>query len=297
MSTATGVLSYGAAVLVAALVTGRRGWHRRGLLVLATIVALGASLWIPEEHTLLRFVAGMLGFVVAMRAADLLRDRRRWSLGERLWLFTAVVDVRNIEPMPVRRAPRRWLAILAYATLATAGWAVAHLDVTGAWSPFVRYAGGAMFIYGIADAACGLAVEGHAALGMRLPPQHHAPILATSVGAFWSKHYNLNVSDWIARHIHRPLVRRGHARWGLAAAFGFSAAFHMWLAWIPLDLTMAASMGAFFVVQGVAVILERTLPVLRRQPVAIRRGWTLAWILLPSPLFVEPFLRIVEGQL
>jgi hypothetical protein len=95
--------------------------------------------------------------------------------------------------------------------------------------------------------------------------------------------------------VHRPVARIGQPRLGLAAAFGFSAAFHMWLSWVPLDAPMALSMGAFFLAQGVAVVIERSFSGFRRLPELVRRAWTLAWVLLPSPLFVEPFLRILEG--
>jgi hypothetical protein len=296
MGFATGLMTYVGATLVASTVTRKVDVVAVAVASAAVVFALVSALWIPPEHTLVRFLVAILGFVVAMRTVDLLRDRRRWSWRDRLWLFTAVVDVRNIEAMPPRRDPMRWWVVLAYAGLATLGWEIAHVDALGSLGWATRYAGGAMFIYGIADAACGLTVEAHAVRGLKVPPQHHAPILATSVGAFWSQHYNLNVSDWIGRHIHRPIARMGRRRWALAAAFAFSAAFHMWLAWVPLDVAMAASMAAFFLVQGAAVLLERTLSRWRHWPARLRRAWTLAWVLIPSPLFVEPFLRIIEGQ-
>jgi hypothetical protein len=59
---------------------------------------------------------------------------------------------------------------------------------------------------------------------------------------------------------------------------------------------MAITMAAFFCVQAVPVALERRWPALRRAPIAVRRSWTIAWPVLPSPLFVEPFLRMLEGQ-
>ena len=107
-----------------------------------------------------------------------------------------------------------------------------------------------VFIYGIADFAGLGTTTLYAANGMRIPRQHHAPILATSVGAFWSRHYNLNVSDWLSRNFYRPLARRGLPLAGLALAFCVSAIFHVWLAYVPLDVPMALSMGAFFLLQG-----------------------------------------------
>ena len=100
-----------------------------------------------------------------------------------------------------------------------------------------------MFIYGVADAVCQGTSAVYALGGMRIPPQHHAPILAPSVGAFWAKHYNRNVSDWLRRNVYTGLARRSPLA-GLAAAFAVSALLHVWLAYVPLDVPMALSMGA-----------------------------------------------------
>jgi hypothetical protein len=253
---------------------------------LAVVVALLCGFVVPPEHTFLRFVFAVQGFVVLMRALDLWADPRDWSWRFRVWLLSTAVDVRDA--VPVARRLGGILPIAGYAILAASGW---WLSQVGSDLPPLRWLGGAIMIYGIADAACGLAVVAFAAAGYEIPLQHRSPILACSVGEFWSKHYNCNVSAWLSRHFHRPLARQGHPRLGLLAAFGFSAAIHFWVAFVPLGLRMAALMGVFFVVQGALIVLERALQI-HAWPVALRRAWTIAWLLVTSPLFVEPFLRL-----
>ena len=284
------LLAYAACVALGVVATGPR--FNTALAVPVAFAAPLTALFVPAEHAFVRFLFAALGSVIAMRVLDLALDRRPWSAGMRLWLFTGVVDVREALPAPRRVDPLSFVVIALYLGLAGFGWWVAHLhpDVQ-----LLRWVGGVLVIYGLADAACGFAVPVYALAGRRIPRQHHAPILATSVGAFWSRHYNLNVSRFIARHFHRPLARRGRPRLGLLVGFGVSAIAHVVIAWLPLDIAMALSMGAFFCVQGVAAAIERSWPAFARLPAAIRRAWTIAWLLVPSPLFVEPFLRILEG--
>ena len=53
-------------------------------------------------------------------------------------------------------------------------------------------------------------------------------------------------------------------------------------------------MAAYFVIHGAGMLLERRLGV-GMWRVGARRAWTLAWVLVPSPLFIEPALRMLAG--
>lgn len=297
MSIVLALLAFGVSTCIAASVVGRGLVARMGRGI-ATVGALGSGLLVPPEHVFLRFLLAVAGFGLLMRIVDLRGDRRSWSFGARLWLCSALVDVREAGAATPRLDPRRLLAVVAHSGLAAVGWwlshgAVEHVSGPGTW--LLRYGGGVTLIYGVADAACGAVVVAYAALGVRIPLQHRAPILATSVGRFWSRHYNLNVSAWLGRHFHRPAAKRGRARAGLIAAFGASTLVHIWVAWVPLDAAMALSMGGFFVISGAIVVVERSWQGFARLPTLARRAWTVGWLLLSSPLFVEPFLRILEG--
>ena len=276
-------------IVLAVAATGSR--FRPVLATLAGALAIAAPLCVPAPHTFVRFVLAALALVVLMRLVDLATDRRTWPASIRARMFTGLVDLRDATPIPPRFDPVSLVVVALWLGLAALGWAIAHATD----DRIVRWLGGVLVVYGLADVACATTVPIYAALGLRIPLQHHAPILATSVGAFWSKHYNLNVSTWLARHVHRPFARRGRAALGLAIAFLASALAHAWVAWAPLDLPLALVMASFFAVQAVPVLVERRWPAFARLPATARRAWTIAWLLLPSPLFVEPFLRILEG--
>jgi hypothetical protein len=281
------VFALGIALAVAA--TGRT--FRPLVAMLSVTAAIAAPHLVPASHTFVRFVLAALALVLLMRLTDLATDPRCWPASMRARMFIGLVDLRAAKAIPRRFDPIALLVGALYFGLAALGWAIAHAtdDLV------VRWLGGVLVIYGLADVACATTVPLYAAFGLQIPPQHRTPILATSVGAFWSKHYNLNVSDWLARHVHRPIARRGRTMLGLAVAFLASAAAHAWVAWTPLDAAMALSMASFFCVQAVPIAIERSWPAFTRLPSPLRRAWTIAWLLLPSPLFVEPFLRILEG--
>jgi len=295
MAVATALAVQGGFTVAAAVIAGRNR-ARAGLSILCAIGALASPLLLPP-NPLLRFLAAMAALAVLFRAVDLARDSRDWTLAYRLWLFIAAVDVRRIKRIERRFETTRFLKFFGYLGLAALGyWIAYHLAPTagpvGAWP--VRWLGGAVLIYGIADAGNHGVTALYAVGGMRIPLQHDAPVRALSVGAFWSQHYNLNVSDWLSRNVLRPLARRRRAGIGLGVAFFVSALLHMWLAWVPLDLPLALSMGAFFLVQGGLIGIERAIGQ-RHWPAVLRRIWTLSWMLVTCPLFVEPFLCIVEG--
>ena len=87
----------------------------------------------------------------------------------------------------------------------------------------------------------------------------------------------------------QPLDRLGCG--GLGLAFLASAAIHAWFIGVALGPRMAAWMGLYFLIQGALLALELPLRV-QRWPTLAARVWTLAGVLLPAPLFVEPMLRL-----
>lgn len=269
----------------------RTAWAR----IVTMVCAVGAIItpaFVPGPP-LLRFGVATAGTLAAFRSLDLTRDRRHWPLHKRLWLATSMLDIRRLRPTPARLSARGLALTLVFAALAAGGYALAfRIAPTTEMPQLVRWLGGVLFIYGVADTFNHGATTLFCAFGQRPPRLHHAPVLALSVGAFWSRHYNLSVSAWLGRHFHRPWARRGRPRLGLALAFIVSAAFHAWLAFVPLDATMAALMGVFFLVQAVAIFLEQRLGQ-AHWPRAARHIWTATWMLGSAPLFVEPFLRIM----
>ncbi len=257
-----------------------------------------ASLSLPflvaplAARVLLAFGSALFVF----RAIDLARDSRSWPAKDRVWLMFAIFDVRERREIPRAFEPAAFAAFLAYAALAGAGlWLVLRGAplVGGALGLATRWLGGALLIYGAADASNGLTVGVLAAGGLRVPTQHRSPILARSVRQFWAERWNLNVQAWFRRHTFLPLARRGYLRLGIVAGFGASAALHFWLVAAPIGVHWALPMAGFFLAQG-AIAIAETLLVVNDWSRPTQHVWTVAAVLGCSPLFVEPMLRVLS---
>ncbi len=236
----------------------------------------------------------MCSLLAPFRWLDLARDRRTHSGWVRVWLFVSPFDVRRVVPTPRRLDPARVAQVLGFALLFfVALTAVEHVGPpsrAGQWA--LRWLAGAVVVYAMVDCTAGLVSLGYEAAGLRIPEIHRAPILSTTLAEFWGERWNRSVHGILDQHCFRPLARRRLARAGVVAAFVASAALHAWLIVVSLrDGWWTAGMFAFFVVQGLLVLLERALRVARWRPAA-GRIWTAAWMLVTTPLFVEPVLLV-----
>lgn len=275
-----------ALILLAALVTTGPAWSRVLGLTLAIAVALW-SLWIPGTP-LTRAVVALLTFWAAARVLDLSRDSRPHGPVRRVSHVLALLDTRQLRPVAPSLDVATFLRGGAWLAVAlTAVFSAEHA------APLARWALGALFIYALAEAANNTILGVLAAFGQRSPPLHRTPIAATSLREFWGERWNLPVSRWLRAHCYLPLARRRHPRLGLALTFLVSAGLHAWAIAVSLGAAMAAMMAGFFVLQGLLIALEDYLDV-DRWPSLTARAWTLACILVPSPLFCEPMLRLFE---
>lgn len=275
-----------ALIVAAALATAFAGLRKFSMVVVA-FATLAMPWLVPVEFPLARAAVVHSTLFTVMRAIDLARDPTPRSLAWR-WLFLlSIADLRKVEPMRPTLDVVAIRATVAYFVLAAVGVAL----VQHGW----RWVGGVVLIYAAADCAQACLRALAAALGKRVPILHRVPLAATSVRAFWSRHWNLTVSWWLRDHVAEPLRRAGRPVFGLVAAFVVSAAVHLWLVFVPIGLGPAITMAAFFVVQGILAALEGPLHV-RRWPKGARHVWTLAALLVPSPLFVEPFIQVVIGS-
>ncbi len=280
---------YGPAVLallvLAALVTAGPPWRRRLGLALAAALLLWSP-WLPGTP-LSRGVMALLAFWGAARVLDLSRETRASSPAARIAFVFAIVDTRQLE----WHAPRLDLAALRKAafwipTGLLAVTAAIHLD-----DGPLRWALGVLTIYALGESLesslrCVLGM-----LGATSPPLHRTPIAARSLREFWGERWNLVVNRWLRVNCYLPLARRNQPGLGLALAFLTSAAIHAWFIGVALGPAMAARMALYFVIQGLLLALELPLGV-SRWPTPAGRLWMLACTVLPSPLFVEPVLRL-----
>lgn len=274
-----------ALLLLAALVTAGPPW-RRGLGLVLALLLLLWPLAIPGGP-LLRGLLALLGFWGAARILDLARMRAPLSPVRRAIFVVALIDTRNLR-WSGRRLDRAALAKPAlWVPIGLAAlWAAAHAG------PPLRWALGALILYALGEALEGLLRGILGLLGADTPPLHRDPIAARSLREFWGERWNLVVNRWLRAHCYLPLARRRRPALGLALAFLVSAVLHAWFIGVALGPAMAASMALYFVIQGLLLALEGPLAV-ARWPEPLGRAWMLACTLLPSPLFVEPVLRLV----
>ena len=156
-----------------------------------------------------------------------------------------------------------------------------------------RLLAGIVFFYAIAEFAADLARFGFLASGAAMRPIHVTPVAATSLRDFWARRWNRTVSAWFYRFIFAPLARRHRPGLGLICAFLVSGAAPAWLPLVALGASAALSMGAFFCLQGVFILVEDRLQV-RAWPVPLARVWTLTILLATSPLLIYPFLSLLH---
>jgi hypothetical protein len=127
-----------------------------------------------------------------------------------------------------------------------------------------------------------------------------APLLATSLGEFWGRRWNLAFSEMTAVGVYRPLAAVVGRRAATAAAFVCSGLLHELAISVPVQAGYGLP-SLYFVLHGGLVLVERRL---ERAGCPINALpwvgwlWVLAWLALPLPiLFHLPFLRGVVWPL
>jgi hypothetical protein len=141
--------------------------------------------------------------------------------------------------------------------------------------------------------------------GVIAQPLMDWPIAARSVSEFWGRRWNLAFRDLTHRFLFRPLAARLGPRLSLAVGFLFSGLVH------DLVISVPARGGyggptVFFLVQGGAILLERSSWGRHLGLEAGWRGWLFtaavllapAWLLFHPPFILEvvlPFLRAIKA--
>ncbi|KIG17066.1 hypothetical protein DB30_03663 [Enhygromyxa salina] len=288
-----------AAVLACAYVSGREASPERSRYRGVAIAAIPtvAPLLLPPAWIVGRTILAVVVTVSLGRALDLARRPGGLSFWGRVWMLTALFDVRAVRRCSSRydMAEIGWFA--GHLVLAAGSWfAVFGLapDLEGACRWALRWSCGLVLCYACIETVHALVLMIYRGFGLGFPRINDRPILSTTLSEFWGRRWNRAVSGWLHDNLFLPLARRRRAKLGICAAFAASTALHFWFAWVPLDRFAGALMASFFVVHGVGLLLERRAGVVGWPPSA-RRVWTAAWIAVPSPLFVEPALRLLAG--
>ena len=264
---------------------------------LAGLACLLAPLALPPNWGLARLVMTAMGLLAFGRSLDLTRRPAGLGFAARAWLMVSMFDLREATRVAPHFDRREALWLAPHLALLGACWWLAYAlaptlgPLPGAG---LRGLAGLALIYSLAEVIQASQLLVYRALGVELPRINDYPILAKTLAEFWGRRWNRIVSGWLSENLFMPLARRRRITLGFAAAFTASAALHFWLAWVPLDIGAALSMASFFVIHGFATLLERRVQV-RRWPASLQRAWTLTWLILPSPLFIEPALRLLDG--
>ncbi|RLM75032.1 wax synthase isoform 1 [Panicum miliaceum] len=133
-----------------------------------------------------------------------------------------------------------------------------------------------------------------ALLGAELEPQFDRPYLASSLGDFWGRRWNLMVPGVLRPCVYRPVRARLGAAAGVLAAFLVSGAMHEVMFYY---ITLEAGTGevtAFFALHGACVVAERCWQGsgLWRPPRPTATALTLAFVTgTGSWLFFAPVIR------
>lgn len=248
----------------------------------------------PAEPTVLKATLCMLvAWAGWVRVVELASQRRPLSPGARVWQVVAIFDTRALRHGPPRFEGARLASALLASFAASACAAVAlgqELDGSVA-SALVRYTAGAAFVYLGVQAFMSVLPAAYHAAGLFPPELHRHPILARTLAEFWAVRWNRIVGSWLKTFVFLPFARRRGVALATALAFLASAVLHAYFVAAALGLGLGLMMGSYFLIQGVGVLVERAVKAATWRA-SLTRVWATAWVLLPSPLFVEPFLRL-----
>lgn len=129
-------------------------------------------------------------------------------------------------------------------------------------------------------------------LGRQVRPIMHQPLLATSVGDFWSNRWNLAFRDFANQFVMRPVARRWDGVTAMWTCFAFSGLIHELAISVPARAGYGLPM-AYFLLQAAGAWFERSS---WGQKLGLRsglKGWLFACLLIGPPayfLFHPPFV-------
>jgi hypothetical protein len=260
---------------------------------LASVPFILAGLLLPllaPSPPLLRVLLSMLGLLGTLKMLQL-DFEPRWQAHHPAWHGLVPFDVSTARLVPPAFDLRLFALVMLFAALAFAfAFVLVLLPGTGEWARgALRMLLGAAMLYTAMESATLSLLFLHRLAGLAVPPIQVMPIAARSVGEFWGKRWNRPVSAWLGEYVFAPLRKRRRPLLGLLLVFVASAAMHAWVFYAGVGLRPALGVALFFVLQAPWLMLESKLRV-SRWPAWAGHAWTIAWLLLTSPLFVAPVL-------
>jgi hypothetical protein len=278
--------------VVAGLASSRRG-ARAGIWVAIAMLPLPAFVVEPFWPWVALLELALL--FALLRAADLAVDRTIATFPRRVLHLASLIDKRRMTRVPPHFDAHALLKTgVAGGTFAASLYVIGLGDRYDDWRYYALrwYAGGGPLPFAAFAFLDGVLALVLAAFGRAVPPVNRAPYLATSLSDFWSRRWNSIINALLREHVYRPLAHRG-AIVAMTWVFAASAALHAYLIGMLLGAWATLAWTVFFLVQAAGMWMERRLGV-RRWSRAAGHAWTLGFLLLVYPLFVEPVLMLLE---
>jgi len=277
--------------LVGLVTTGPAVRRIAGIFIAAVILLLPVAMKTSPEVS--RRVTLTLASIIALRAIDLSTEVPSRSLAWRVLHVFMPFDTRLARRCRPHLDFRQALGTIVWAVLSYAAFrAAANSPVAPLTAHYlVRWLSAIVWVMALFETLAGVISVTLTMVGVQIPSLHDAPHKSRTLREFWSVRWNKIISRWLRDHVYTPLARRGYDDAALLASFAASAAIHFYITSVLLNARWALLMAALFLIQGPLLWAEDALRI-RQRTVLVGRLWTLGLVILLSPLFTEPVLRI-----
>jgi hypothetical protein len=234
-----------------------------------------------------------LAFIIALRTMDLRAELPSRRAGLRILHAFMPFDTRLAT---WRRSTRRIGLFFNTVLWGAVSYVAFRIAANSPVSPLaahylVRWLFGMVWVLALFEAVAQAIHLTLAVAGVRIPALHSAPYMARSLREFWGVRWNKLIGRWLREHCYAPFARRGKESIGMTVSFAVSAGMHLYITAVLLNVQWGLIMSALFLLQVPLLWAEDALHI-RRRPTWVGRIWTLGVLLLLSPLFTEPVLRI-----
>ena len=281
-------------VLAAFVTTGSLVQRIFGVSIAVALLMVPITL---KERPPISYVTLTIAAIVTLRVIDLSVERPSRSTASRVLHTFIPFDTRLATLCRPHFNGAQIVETVAWAVLSYVAFAAAAYSPVSTVVKYyaVRWSFGLLWVVALFE-TISLSISAISLLfGAEVPPLHDAPYKARSLREFWSVRWNKLVGRWLREHCYAPLARRGYERLALTASFAASAAIHLYIVSVLLDVRWGFTMATLFLCQVPLLFAEDALGIRRRSTI-VGRIWTLGALILLSPLFTEPALLIFGSR-
>ena len=252
-------------------------WVRFGCVLLAGLGLLAPVLVAPPG--VIRTILGYAMVLGVFRTIQMVRE-------EHPIRFRFLSTVLLVDPRAQSKTDHGALFLVLRTILFSIAFLLCLVNVQRA--PLVL---GTLFVAAGATAVDGLVRLIGRAFGHQWGALHDDPWMCSSLAEFWGGRWNRIVSHWLKWHVFVPVAERFGRATGVIATFAVSALLHFYPTYISTNLSNALMMASYFIIQGVLVLAEASMP--GQWSARWKRPFAYASVLAPIPLFVLPGLRSI----